>query len=311
MSNPGPAIAVVIVTYNSADVLGACLDALPAGCAGVRLTEVVVVDNVSADGTVALARTYADRLPMTVVETGRNGGYAAGINAGYAALERSGHDLDAVLVLNADITMRPGAVARLATELERPGAGIAVPRLVNPDGSLQPSLRRRPSLARAVAESVIGGRRAARIRGLSELILDPGRYEQPGTAAWATGAAMLISTEASADVGAWDESFLLYSEETDFALRAADRGWQLRYQPASVMAHVSGDAFVTNPMLGALLVVNKVRLFRRRAGRVHGALYHAAVTVGALVRAAAGNRIARAALVALLVPSRRLRSLPG
>ncbi len=311
--SPVPAIAVVIVTYNSARDLGTCLDSLVDGAYGVKLVRVVIADNASADSSVAVARGRADRLPIQVVELGRNAGYAAGINAGIAAVT-DGPDaeaVDAVLVLNPDITVRPGAIAVLAAELAAPARGIVVPRLVNPDGSLQPSLRRPPTLTRAVAESVIGGRRASRIGGLSELIIDPRRYERAGTAAWATGAAMLISTAASRDLGPWDESFLLYAEETDFALRAGERGWQLWYQPAAVMEHIRGDAFEASPMLNALLLVNRVRVYRRRHGRLAGVAYHAAVTAGAAIRAAMGSPTARAGLVALLRPSRRLRALPG
>jgi N-acetylglucosaminyl-diphospho-decaprenol L-rhamnosyltransferase len=309
--NPIPAVGVVIVTYNSADVLGRCLGSLVEGCDGIRLTDVVIADNASADDSVIVAKEYADRLPVRVVELGRNAGYAAGINAGIAELGARDDAVDAVLVLNPDITVRPGAIATLAAELAEPARGIVVPRLVNPDGTLQPSLRRPPTVTRAVAESVIGGKRAARIGELSELILDPGHYEHARTASWATGAAMLVSMETSRDVGQWDESLLLYAEETDFALRAGDRGWQLWYQPAAVMEHVSGDAFVTNPTLNALLAVNKVRVFRRRHGRLSGFAYHAALTLGAAIRAATGSRTARAAMVALVRPSRRLRTLPG
>lgn len=303
-----PTVGVVIVTYHSADVLGACLRSLVDGADGVRLTDVVVADNASADDSVAIATGFADRLPVRVVQLGRNAGYAAGINAGIAQL---GDDVDAVLVLNPDITVRPGAIALLAAELAQPARGIVVPKLLNPDGSLQPSLRRPPTVARAVTESVVGGRRAARIGQLSELITDPRQYERPRAAAWATGAAMLIAMPAARDIGPWDESLLLYGEETDFALRAGDRGWQLWYVPTAVMEHLSGDAFTTNPVLNALLAVNKVRVFQRRHGRLGGLAYHAAITLGAALRAAAGSRTARAAVLALLVPSRRLRVLPG
>lgn len=315
MSSPNPdptsptAVGVVIVTYNSADVLATCLRSLADGGGdGIRLTDVVIADNASADDSVLVAKGFAPELPVRVVELGRNAGYAAGINAGIAEL---GDDVDAVMVLNPDITVRPGAIALLAAELAEPARGIVVPRLVNPDGTLQPSLRRQPTVAGAIAESVIGGRRAARVGRLSELILDPRHYEHARSASWATGAAMLISMDTSRDVGLWDESFLLYAEETDFALRAGDRGWQLWYQPAAIMEHISGDAFVTNPVLNALLAVNKLRVFQRRHGRLSGLAYHAALTLGATVRAAAGSRTARAAMIALVRPSRRLRALPG
>jgi GT2 family glycosyltransferase len=151
--------------------------------------------------------------------------------------------------------------------------------MVNPDGSLQPSLRRMPTVGRAVIEAVIGGNRAGRIGRLGELITDPRAYEQAGPVVWATGAAMLISVPAIRAVGPWDESFLLYSEETEYALRAADLGWSLWYEPDALIEHIGGDSGV-NPTLAALLLVNKVKLFRRRRGPLAGAAYYLAVLLG-------------------------------
>jgi N-acetylglucosaminyl-diphospho-decaprenol L-rhamnosyltransferase len=298
-----PRIAVVIVTFNSAVVLGQCLGSLTDQ--GVHLTDVVVADNASKDDSVAVAEA-ATHLPIRVVQTGRNAGYAAAINAGVDAVDL--RKLDAVFVMNPDCRLRPRALARLAAALREPGRAIAVPRILHPDGTLQPSLRRAPTVRRALAAAVIGGNRAGRIGTLGEVVTDPRRYEQPGPAVWATGAAMLVSTEAIRDLGPWDESFLLYSEETEYALRAADRGWTLWYEPAAVVEHVGGES-TTNPTLAALLAVNKVVLFRRRRGRAASGAYHAALALGEGLRALTGRPTARASVAALLRPVRRGQQL--
>ncbi|TMR92191.1 glycosyltransferase family 2 protein [Nonomuraea basaltis] len=305
---PGsPRVAIVIVTYNSAPVLGGCLASLPEGAEGVRLAAVVVADNASKDDSLRLAEQAAD-LPVRPVQVGRNAGYAAAINTGIAALDL--HELDAIFVMNPDCRLRPGSLAVLCGALDRPGTGIAVPRMVSTEGVLHHSLRRAPTVRGALAEALIGGRLAGRIGTLGEMIVDPSRYERPGPADWATGAAMLISVAALTEVGPWDESFLLYSEETEYALRAADEGWTLWYEPAAVVEHIGGEA-KTSPMLAALLTVNRVRLFQRRRGRIATAGFYLAVLLGEAMRAAAGRRTARASVVALLRPSRRLRALPG
>ncbi|GAA0437934.1 glycosyl transferase family 2 [Acrocarpospora corrugata] len=299
-------MAVVIVTYNSADVLSACLASLPDGADGVELAAVVVADNASADDSLAIAALA--EVPVTPVQLGRNAGYAAAVNAGIAALDLD--RLDAVYVLNPDCRLPPKSIAPLILALDRPGVGIAVPKMINPDGSLQPSLRRMPTVGRAVIEAVIGGGRAGRIGRLGELITDPREYVQAGPVAWATGAAMLISVPAIRAVGPWDESFLLYSEETEYALRAADLGWSLWYEPAALIEHIGGDSGV-NPTLAALLLVNKVKLFRRRRGPLAGTAYYLAVLAGESVRALAGRRVSQKSVLWLLRPSRRMTALPG
>lgn len=304
MPTGSPAIAVVVVTYNSASVLKDCLLSLADGCRGVHLAQVLIADNASTDDSATIAESVAG-LPVQVVQLGRNAGYAAAINAALRELDSTA--LDAVLVLNPDTRLLPGAVTVLVNGLRASRHGISVPRLINPDGSLQPSLRRSPTVRRALAEAIIGGNRAGR---LGELITDPEHYRRPGPAVWATGAAMLISTAAISDIGPWDESFLLYGEEVEYALRAADRGWIMWYEPDAVVEHIGGESG-TNPMLSALLTVNRVRLFRKRHGAVAGTVYFVVVTIGEVIRAMAGRPTARANAVALLRPSRRMRELPA
>ena len=123
-----------------------------------------------------------------------------------------------------------------------------------------------------------------------------------------TGAALLMSWALLERVGPWDETFLLYSEETEYLLRAADHGWSTWYEPTAVVEHKGGEAD-TSPGLAALLTVNRVTLFRRRHGATKGLAYATGVLIGTAFRAAAGRHTARAALAALLFPSRRITSL--
>ncbi|MGH3870098.1 MAG: glycosyltransferase family 2 protein [Pseudonocardiaceae bacterium] len=298
-------VSVVIVTYNSSKVLGGLLDSLPAGLQGVDVGEIVIADNASTDGVVALAeeRNISN---LRIVHVGRNAGYAAAINIAVETLK----EFDAILVLNPDVRLRPGSVFALANALRNHGVGIAVPRLVAPTGELRYSLRREPTLGRAVAEALLGGDRADRLAGLGERITDSRRYDISAPAVWATGAVMLISRTTVRAIGPWDESFLLYSEETEFALRAADHGWRLWFEAGAEAVHIGGQSR-TEPMLAALLAVNRVRLYRRRHGTIAGLSYCVAVTFGEALRAMAGRRTSRAALGALLFRSRRLRMLPG
>ena len=300
-----PRIAVVIVTHNSADVVGGCLAALPASAKDVELTDVIVVDNASTDESLRVAKEAAGQ-PVEIVQLDRNAGYAAGLNAGVDVLA-GGREPDAVLVINPDCRLRPRTLAVMADALSGPRRGIVAPRLLNLDGTLQPTLRREPTVIGALAEALIGGRLADRL-GIGELVFDKASHDRAGPAAWATGAALLISWDALVQVGPWNESFMLYSEETEFIFRAADYGWTMWYEPRAVVDHRGGESG-TNPGLAALLNVNKVRLYRSRHGRGASTAYWVAVLLGASLRAVTGSRTAQASVIALLRPSHRITSL--
>ncbi len=125
-SQPSPTefVAVIVVTFNSEALLADLVASLEPGLAGVAWS-LTVVDNDSSDGTVDAARALAPQ--ATVIATGRNGGYAAGINVGMAASP----GWTAVLVLNPDVRLGRGCVAELLQYVHRPGTGIVVPRLVD------------------------------------------------------------------------------------------------------------------------------------------------------------------------------------
>ncbi|MEU5310405.1 glycosyltransferase family 2 protein [Streptomyces sp. NPDC021562] len=295
-------VAVIVVTWNSAQLLPGFLAALPHGMTGLDW-RLVVADNDSADDTVEVLRTLAPA--ATVVGTGRNAGYAAGVNA---ALRAAGEP-DAVLICNPDTRMRPGCAARLVGSLGD-GVGIAVPLLYE-EGSDTPhrSLRREPTVLRALGEAVIGNTRAGRFPALSELVTDPGAYRRPTRADWATGALMAVSAECLAACGPWDESFFLYSEETEFCLRARDLGYATRLEPTADAVHLGGDSRVS-PRLWTLLTLNRVRLYRRRHGPLATAAFRAAVLLRETSRAALGRPASRAAAAELARPG-ALRGVPG
>jgi GT2 family glycosyltransferase len=297
-------IAIVIVTHNSADVLAGCLAALPEGAKGVETTDVIVVDNASTDESLRIAKE-AVGLPVQIVQLDVNAGYAAGFNASVELL--ASQEPDAVLLINPDCRLRPGALAAMADAMSVDRRGIVAPRLLNLDGSLQPSLRRAPTVRGALTEALIGGRLADRIR-LGELVFDERSHDRSGPSAWATGAALLISWQALLQVGPWNESFLLYSEETEFIFRAADRGWTMWYEPSAVVDHKGGESG-TNPRLAALLIVNKVKFYRSRHGRWAATAYWLALLLGESLRTVAGHRTAPATVAALLRPSRQISSL--
>ncbi|ANY82190.1 glycosyl transferase (plasmid) [Microvirga ossetica] len=295
--NPCPSISVVVVTYNSAEVLRGLLDSLPTGLDGVSKFEVVVVDNASSDQSTDIA--LAHPISPKVIDMGRNAGYAAGINAAETVIPQD----RAVLILNPDIRLRPGAAWILLERAADPKVGVAVPQILNEDGTVALSLRREPSIATAWTDALLGGRYSARL-GTSETIGDLRVYRQDGLIDWATGAALLVTPQARRIVGRWDESFFLYSEEVDYLQRVRECGLTVAYSHKAKVTHIGGD-YQKNPRLYALLVSNRIRYFRRHHGTLATAVFRLAILVGAAMRYVLGpsyRAVFRAALVPVKPP---------
>ncbi|WP_367129865.1 glycosyltransferase [Saccharothrix sp. HUAS TT1] len=294
-------LAVVIVTYHSADVVEDCLKSVAVALRSIPDSRVVVVDNASTDDTLAIvARVAPD---ARIVARPTNDGFAAGVNAGFAAAP----DCD-VLVLNPDVRLDPDAVSLLRAALALPGAGVAVPRLTGADGAPQPSLRRAPNPLRALGEALLGGNRAGRFAALGELVVDPLRYETAGTADWATGAAWLISREAREAAGVLEERYFLYSEETEYMLRVGRRGHAVRYEPRARAVHIGGEQS-TSAVLWSMATTNRVRMVRERGGRAAAFAMWWAVLLNELLRAPRGAKHRRA--VGDLLRWRRWPARPG
>lgn len=290
--------AVIVVTYNSAAEVGALLDSLPAAAAGLRL-RVLVVDNDSADATAAVV---ARRPWARLVPSGANLGYAGGINVGREQVAPT----RTVAILNPDLELTPGSLRRLVETAVHSGA--AVPRMLDRDGRLFPSLRREPSVSRMLGDALFGARWPARPGFLAEMVRTVAAYERPADVEWATGAALVLSATADAVVGPWDaRRFFLYSEETDYCRRLREAGFTVRYLPEAVVRHHGGGSG-GGPALVALGLVSRIRYFGKYHGRFATGCFAAAVAGNELLRLhRPGNRRALAALL-----SRRSRAaLPG
>jgi N-acetylglucosaminyl-diphospho-decaprenol L-rhamnosyltransferase len=223
-------IDVVVVSYNTRDLLRACLASLRPEEPG----EVVVVDNASPDGSAGMVR---EELPWVhLIANPDNPGFGAAANQGFAAC-RSPY----VLLLNADTEVVPGALAALRAALDRhPQAAVAGPRLLDPDGSHQPSCY--PFLT-PFNMLALGTwlNRLVRVAPILRRRFLP--LWAPGPAYsvdWVKGAAMAIRRQAFEAVGGFDTSFFMYSEEIDLCYRLRAAGWEVRSAPEARVVHVEG-----------------------------------------------------------------------
>ncbi|MFP3579210.1 WecB/TagA/CpsF family glycosyltransferase [Arthrobacter sp. SIMBA_036] len=288
-------VAVVIVTYNNASDVGPLVLSLREETREQSI-KVVVADNSPDKRTLDELAKYPD---VIAVSTGGNLGYAGGINV---ALSAAG-EAESYLVLNPDLRVEAGALRAMRRRLAEAGAGVVVPVLLDNDGSVYPSLRREPSVLRALGDAVWGSHWKERPEWLAEMDWEPESYLHGHRVQWATGAALLISAEAAAAVGAWDERFFLYSEETDFCRRVRETGFGIWFEPAARMWHERGGSG-SSPGLVALMAVNRVRYADKYMGRGRRLAFGAAVLAAEVARVdKPGHREA-----ALAVMSRRRRS---
>jgi N-acetylglucosaminyl-diphospho-decaprenol L-rhamnosyltransferase len=291
--------AIIVVSYNSARHIEALLDSVSAAADGLSF-RCVVVDNNSRDDTMAIVQARSDAV---AVSSGGNFGYADAINIGRSRVG----PCSSVLILNPDLVLEPGSIRHMLAELDKQGVGVVVPRLLDNDGKLYQSLRREPSISRALGEALFGSHFARRPGWLSETIRDPLVYESAVDVAWAGGAALLVSADCDKVVGEWDaERFFLYSEETDFAARARLGGYRIRYTPYARVHHEDGGSG-RSPALTALMAVNRVRYYRKYHHSTAAAIFRGVVVLHYLLRAR--NPEYRVVLKALVKRS-RWRDLP-
>jgi GT2 family glycosyltransferase len=242
-------VLVVVVNYRSADLTVDCLRSLAPEVSARPGTRAVVVENGSGDdsasriGSAISANGWGDWASLVVAP--KNGGFAAGNNAGIAPALASAEAPDFVWLLNPDTVVRPGALGELLDFLaEHPEIGLAGSRLEHPDGTPQGSTYRFPTVVR----EFIGG---ARVGALGKLLDRPGPGpdyvwpvvpDQPCPVDWAAGASLMVRRSVFDAVGLLDDGYFMYFEEVDFCQRALRAGWPCWYVPASRVVHLVGQS---------------------------------------------------------------------
>ena len=272
-----PEVDVVVVSYNSADRLRACVEPL----AATGWAHVVVADSASTDDSLGSLAG----LPVKTIPLAENRGFAHGCNAG----ARSG-GAPYVLLLNPDATLAPEALERMVQVAEEdPAVGAVAPRITEPDGTLDWSQRRFPRLRSTFAQAFFLHRFFPLAPWTDELVRDTSAYEEPASPEWASGACLLIRRPALERLGGLDEGFFLYCEDMDLCKRLRDAGLDVRYEPGAVCIH-EGGASAPRAALLPVLAASRIRYARKhrslhvamleRLGVVLGGLTHALVTKG-------------------------------
>jgi N-acetylglucosaminyl-diphospho-decaprenol L-rhamnosyltransferase len=226
--DPLAAVDAVVVSYRSRETLRACVEPL-CRAAGVTVT---VVDNASPDDA---AETIAE-LPVEVIRSPRNGGFAYGCNLG-----ASRGSAPYVLLLNPDAQIDEGALATLVRVMDdEPHVAAVGPRIVGDGGELMLSQRSFPRLRSTWSQALFLHRLAPHAIWTDEVIRNPAAYARPASPEWLSGACLLVRRTALAEIGGLDERFFLYCEDTDLCRRLRAAGHELRFEPAATVRHRGG-----------------------------------------------------------------------
>jgi N-acetylglucosaminyl-diphospho-decaprenol L-rhamnosyltransferase len=254
--------SIIIVNWNVCTLLRRCLASVPASAGCDVSYEVIVVDNASHDGSVAMVQAEFPAVRLLANSTNR--GFAGGNNQGIAASRGR-----ALLLLNPDTTLAPGALAVLLATLDaQPQVGLVGPRLRNPDGTVQPSRRRFPSLATALIESTPLQPYIPALPLLQRYYLADQPDDQEQEVDWLTGACLLVRRTVLQQVGGFDERYFMYSEELDLCRRVRAAGWRILYQPAAEVVHYEGQSSGQDVAARQIRFNrSKVRYFLRWQGR--------------------------------------------
>jgi GT2 family glycosyltransferase len=233
-------LGIVILNYNTRDLLRDCLRSLQAA-RGLAL-DVIVVDNASRDDSVAMARVEFPQIRVFASEI--NGGYAYGNNLALREYLARPDPPRALMLLNTDTVVPPDSLKLMMDFLDaHPDAGVVGPKLLLRDGSLDLACRRSfptPEIS------------FYRMLGLSKLFPKSkrfGRYNltyldenETAQVDSVVGAAMLMRTGALKQAGLLDEDFFMYGEDLDLALRIKQRGWNAYYYPRAEIMHYKRES---------------------------------------------------------------------
>jgi GT2 family glycosyltransferase len=288
-------ISVLIVSWNAKHYLQLCLDSLTSAPPR-RHVEILVVDNASNDGSREMVK---DQYPQVkLVESSENLGFAKGNNLGIG-LAKGRY----VALVNPDVTVLPGCLDALADFLDQNSqVGNVGPRVWNPDGTIQSSCQRFPTLWSSFC-SAMG--LAARFRN-SRFLRGHEMYclsdDQPRAVDVLVGCFSMIRREAFEDVGLLDEDLYMYAEDVDWCRRAWSHGWHVIFYPGAQAIHDRSSITAPYPVRFALEQQRStLRYWRKYHGPpgawavrmimfIHHLLRYGFAVLGSFVRTETGTR---------------------
>lgn len=273
-------LSILIVNWNSKDYLRKCLQSVRMTCVGISL-QIIVVDSASYDGCGAM---LAGEFPeVEFIQCPENLGFGRSNNLGFQRVRG-----EYLLLLNPDTELHPGAVAEMLKVLRTvSGAGIAAPRLLNSDGSLQTScVQALPTPWNQAVDCDLARQLLPRAKlwGTWEAF----HSQDPVPIQAASGACMLMRTEMFRQVGKFTPEYFMYAEDMDLCAKVRRSGLVVCHVPGAVVVHHGGGSSNEGfSRLSAVCLRDSIyRYIRTHQGRDAAALYRVLMAVTAAVRLA-------------------------
>jgi N-acetylglucosaminyl-diphospho-decaprenol L-rhamnosyltransferase len=293
-------LSIVIVSYNTRQLLKECLDSVYASLAESTLvSEVAVVDNASRDGSAAMVRKHFPQVRLIANEDNR--GFAAANNQALRAIGYGTGDMphppppQYVMLLNPDTIVGGSALTTLVHFMdENPRAGACGARLLHSDGSFQHSVFAFPTLFQVfldffpinyrLTDSRLNGRYPRRLYQAGK----PFPIDHP------LGAALMVRRETIAQVGPLDEQFFIYCEEIDWCLRIKGAGWSIWCVPkAEIVHHVAQSTSQFQDEMFVALWKSRYQLFEKHYSRLFQRAARSIVGLGLQAKARRARAAAR------------------
>ncbi|MCL6430949.1 MAG: glycosyltransferase family 2 protein [Anaerolineae bacterium] len=263
--SPSPDLSIIVVSWNTAGLLKACLHSIRRNAADLE-SEVIVVDNGSSDGSVGMVmQRFAEAI---LIANPTNAGYARANNQGLS--RASGRY---VLLLNSDTEVTEGALDSLLAYMEgHPRVGAVGPRLLRPDGTVQRScdlfpLRPWEMAWERIVDCLWPQNTVTRRGRMARWDLT-----QPLAVDWLVGAALLVRRDVIETVGGLDERFWMYAEDLDWCYRMRKAGWEVHYLPHATVYHWQRASSERTPQLAGQLARQReeslVLFYRKHYGAV-------------------------------------------
>ena len=255
-------LSIIIVAWNVREEIVNCLRSIEANRPRENF-EVIAVDNASSDGTV---ETIRRNFPIAVlIPNNENRGFAAANNQG---LMKSHGDY--ILLLNPDTIVHPHSLDLLVEFMDdNADVGICGPKLLNSDGTTQPSVRRFPDFRSALyLYTVLKAWRLFR-RQYRRYMMYDFTYNEQADVDQVAGAALMTRRSIMNELGGMDERFFMYYEEVDYCYRVKKAGWRIVFTPSVTITHIGARSASQIPIENQqMFIASVLKFFRKNRGAV-------------------------------------------